>query len=299
MWDETSDSDANEDSPYKKFKKMEYQEAIVGGRELYNYWGGKVIEHTTASGERIALKVKPRTGLRLSEAAMMQYAHTHGILAPRVRAVYDVQTKPTARVMVTDRVPGVPLKDIWPTATPAERASYTEQLRVQLARMRECTQPWIGGLDRDGQPCAIHNIYERLLTDELGPFHTEKEFDEWCRLRTIPKCGWYATHKWKRFLERGQRKSSGRFVLTHGDLAARNIMARDGVITGIVDWQRAGFYPEYAEYAFAMELSPGTEKWFLDILKEILPKCSKDRRKFTKLVEAMGYVDPDTLHWGW
>lgn len=76
-------------------------------------------------------------------------------------------------------------------------------------------------------------------------------------------------------------------------------MAQNGVITGIVDWQRAGFYPEYAEYAFAMELSPGTEKWFLDMLKEILPHCSKKRRKFTKLAEAMGYVDPDTLHWGW
>lgn len=72
-------------------------------------------------------------------------------------------------------------------------------------------------------------------------------------------------------------------------------MAQNGVITGIIDWQRGGLYPEWAEYAFAMELSPANEKWFLPVLQEILPPCSKDRLNFMKLAESMGYVDPSLL----
>lgn len=45
-------------------------------------------------------------------------------------------------------------------------------------------------------------------------------------------------------------KGQGRetmFVLTHGDLSPRNIMVDGSKVTGIVDWDNAGFYPEWAE----------------------------------------------------
>ena len=40
-----------------------------------------------------------------------------------------------------------------------------------------------------------------------------------------------------------------RIVLTHGDLVPRNILVKNGRIVGIIDWEMAGFYPEYWEYA--------------------------------------------------
>ena len=40
---------------------------------------------------------------------------------------------------------------------------------------------------------------------------------------------------------------------THGDFASRNIMVkRDGTITAIIDWDSAGWFPEYWEYTKAM-----------------------------------------------
>jgi len=39
-----------------------------------------------------------------------------------------------------------------------------------------------------------------------------------------------------------------KIVLTHGDLAARNILVRDARVVAIVDWEMAGFYPEYWGY---------------------------------------------------
>lgn len=98
--------------------------------------------------------------------------------------------------------------------------------------------------------------------------------------------------KWPRWLEKERRKSSGKFVLTHGDLSPRNIMVKDGKIAGIIGWERSGFWPEYAECAFAMKLChkfQSSEKWWVPILKEMLQPCSEQRLKFTKLVEDRGW----------
>ena len=35
------------------------------------------------------------------------------------------------------------------------------------------------------------------------------------------------------------------FYFTHADLLPRNILVDGSVITGIVDWNTAGFYPEF------------------------------------------------------
>ena len=78
-------------------------------------------------------------------------------------------------------------------------------------------------------------------------------------------------------------------MLIHGDLTPRNIIVKDGRITGIVDWERSGFFPEYAEYAFAMKLGHQIEKWWLPVLEEVLQPCSAKRLKFTALVEDRGW----------
>lgn len=46
---------------------------------------------------------------------------------------------------------------------------------------------------------------------------------------------------------------AGNFVLTHGNLEPTNILvgAADGRLAAVVDWDEAGFYPEYWEYAKA------------------------------------------------
>ncbi|KAI5308651.1 hypothetical protein KEM55_005205 [Ascosphaera atra] len=46
---------------------------------------------------------------------------------------------------------------------------------------------------------------------------------------------------------------SGRQVFAHGDIAPRNIMVgEDGAITGIIDWEWGGWYPDWWEYAHIM-----------------------------------------------
>ncbi|KAH7243597.1 kinase-like domain-containing protein [Fusarium redolens] len=262
-----------------KYLKCSYLDAVVG-KEIHNYWGYRVLEHTNSHGEVLALKVSNPDGIDRSQADMMHYAATHGVLAPKVRGVYDIITKrPIARVMIGDRIPGAPLVDVWQNMSQAEQTSIKGQLRKQIQQMRTLVQPYIGGIDK--QP--TRNIYNTTLIRHCGPFEDEESFDEWCLARLSG--GSFQHWKWKRVLEKKRRKSTGRFVLTHGDLSPRNIMVDGSNITGIIDWELSGFYPEYVEYAVAIGLGPGIEEWWVPVLKEVLEPCSPDLVKFTELIE--------------
>jgi hypothetical protein len=270
----------------------------VCGDDVNPYLGRSVIQHKTPSGDIIAIKLMPPDrdnpkGSNRTEADMMHYAATNGILAPKVRALYDVYRddpdRPMGCAMLSDFVPGEPLHDVWDGLSEAEKASMVTQLREQITRMRACTQPYIGRVNNK----PTRNVYDRLPTTYFGPFPDEESFDKWCMQRVPVGFFGLAHKKWPRWLEKERRKSSsGRFVLTHGDLSPRNIMVKDGKITGIVDWERSGFFPEYAEYAFAMKLCHnfrGREKWWVPILKEVLQPCSEQRLKLTGLVEDRGW----------
>ncbi|KAL2128921.1 hypothetical protein VTI74DRAFT_8468 [Chaetomium olivicolor] len=54
---------------------------------------------------------------------------------------------------------------------------------------------------------------------------------------------------------------SDKSVFTHGDIAPRNILVdKDSRILALLDWENAGWYPDYWEYANLMKLS-GDSDW--------------------------------------
>jgi hypothetical protein len=58
----------------------------------------------------------------------MHYAATYGVLAPCVRGVYEILVGDECliRVIVSDRVPGVPLVDVWQDITAANQAAVKD-----------------------------------------------------------------------------------------------------------------------------------------------------------------------------
>ncbi|KAK2766638.1 hypothetical protein FQN54_005949 [Arachnomyces sp. PD_36] len=257
-------------------------ENAVQGRELYNYFGNRVIESRTSAGRLVAVKVKPLGGFVRSEAEMMNYASQQsGLLAPRVLGCYDVE--PNVIATVTDLVPGESLDKAWHNMDKAQKNSIKTHLKEQLRLFRTCTQPYIGRINRQ----STLNFYDRLDFKFMGPFESEEEFDNWCLARVKSPMA-YAL--WKRLLPK-MRKEGGqqKFVLTHGDLSARNIMVHDGKITGIVDWEYSGFFPEYMEYALATEIHDCHEDWWKPVLKEILEPCGFQRSRFTAAIKNRGW----------
>ena len=151
-----------------------------------------------------------------------------------------------------------------------------------LSFYRQCTQPYIGRLNRK----ATRTVYEKMRLCLMGPFDSEQEFDEWCLARVKSAA---ARVKWSVLLPRVRGSDSGKFVLTHGDLAARNIMVEDGVVTGIVDWENGGFLSEYMEYVMPTQICSYHEEWWKLVLKEILEPCGEKRLEFQALIANRGY----------
>ncbi|RAH54974.1 kinase-like protein [Aspergillus piperis CBS 112811] len=245
-------------------KQLEEYRSIILGTDLCDYMGNRVVESRTTSGNLVAVKVNRKEDYRRSEAEMMQFAHEKGILTPRVRGCYDVKRGVIATV--TDRVPGDSLDKVWHTLTKSQKKNIELQLKQQVQEMRKHTQPYIGRIGN----VTTYNFFDRLHNNDMGPFASEEEFDEWCFARV-------------------KKKRPSKFVLTHGDLSARNIMVQDGQLTGIVDWAYSGFFPEYMEYALATVIHESIEDWWLPVLKRVLEPSGYLRAKFIATIKDRGW----------
>ncbi|GAD92240.1 predicted protein [Paecilomyces variotii No. 5] len=206
-----------------------------------NFFGNRVIKAQNPDGQYVAIKFKPKCVFKLSEADMMDYANRCGILTPRVWECRFYGIDEIA--MITDYVPGKFLGDVWGSLNDSERVSIKEQLKDQIRRFRECTQEYVGRINNK----PARNPYQGIRREYIGPFATEKEFDDWCLDRIPSFKRWY----WEWRLSR-LRPDNLRFVLTHGDLFPRNIMVENAKVTGILDWENSGFSPEYVETAVAV-----------------------------------------------
>lgn len=108
-----------------------------------------------------------------------------------------------------------------------------------------------------------------------GPFHSEEEFNQFLvrsaaadplQRRLVPDPagrGNFADE-----IRRVHSKMRG-ICFTHADLAPRNLLVmEDGRLSGIVDWETAGFYPNYWEYTKSRYTVRSRGPW-LDMVKEI------------------------------
>jgi tRNA A-37 threonylcarbamoyl transferase component Bud32 len=139
-------------------------------------------------------------------------------------------------------VEGQTLKQAWPVLTPEQRSGIMAQLSDYLAQLRAMGGIHLGRLD--GHGVVVPNIMTRCG----GPFGSLVEFHDW--LANPPKRGHAESIYWHEITT--QLGADYPIIFTHGDVAARNIMVRDGRIVAILDWEYAGWYPAYWDYVFTM-----------------------------------------------
>lgn len=51
-------------------------------------------------------------------------------------------------------------------------------------------------------------------------------------------------------------------VFTHGDLHLHNVIVKDGHVSGIIDWECAGWMPDYWEFAVILRAFKKTSEWY-------------------------------------
>lgn len=79
-------------------RQVEFEKAIVADTVLHTFVAGHcVFEHKTSDETSLALKVRSADFYERSDAEMMHYAATHGILAPKVRGIYGTTSSTRRR----------------------------------------------------------------------------------------------------------------------------------------------------------------------------------------------------------
>ncbi|RPD61714.1 kinase-like protein [Lentinus tigrinus ALCF2SS1-7] len=101
-------------------------------------------------------------------------------------------------------------------------------------------------------PCAISGLHGRPLSTArcggpsmLGPFSSQDDFKD----TVFSLAGGAVAYRLPelRRLAAPVRAKMHRVCFTHGDLHDGNILVKDGRLVGIIDWEHAGWYPEYWE----------------------------------------------------
>ncbi|KAF2824557.1 hypothetical protein CC86DRAFT_421116 [Ophiobolus disseminans] len=129
--------------------------------------------------------------------------------------------------------------------------------KTYMKEMRSLKPPNPGvieGVDGD-------KLYDMRLQDGLqgfGPFDSIRGFHSFPRggIRASPD----QIPEVNKLAEKHEKAQfSTRF--THGDLNSMNILVKGDSIVGIIDWDTAGWYPEYWEHTTAYNINPYNGFW--------------------------------------
>lgn len=212
-----------------------------------------------------------------TEYTSMQYLaeRAPGISAPKPHGLVALGP---FRAIFMSYIPGLTLKQAWPSLSHDEKLSLQSQLDDIFRRLRTLRQEdggVLGGVGGEG--------VKDLRVDECATFKditTAKGSDD---LQFSANHHGSTTHVrlLHSFLDRDNASSvHDGLVFTHGDIRTDNIMverdldARDHyAVTGIIDWENSGFYPEYYECtALTRTLSLVDEDdWYLYLPESIAP----------------------------
>ncbi|KAJ5796421.1 uncharacterized protein N7518_004961 [Penicillium psychrosexuale] len=228
---ETTDVEESTNTP----EAMDVQEATNDqeGTVLHSLCGRTVVR----LGDNLVVKsghLRPQEG----EALRFIAANTT-IPVPKVHDIRWKDGKVVALVM--DYIPGKRLDEAWKTLDSSQKLSIAKELRSYMNQLRELKGDYIGAVGRGKA------ISRNISCIEGGPFDTEQEFNEFILGDIVDIAPDVLRHYAKFAL-----MDNHEIVFTHSDFAPRNILVEDGRVTGIIDWEYAGWYPAYWEYYLAL-----------------------------------------------
>lgn len=160
-----------------------------------------------------------------------------------------------------DLVKGVELKSEWPKMSETTRRRVIDQLKEYVTELRSLKTPTEGIIASvTGGP--LRDI-SRVGSNRFGPFNNQNNFHQF--LRTGVSLDKFNPRGGGHWIITAHRQQYA-IKFTHGDLTPRNIMVKkDGTITAIVDWDSAGWFPEYWEYTKAKFALHAPDSWMSSI----------------------------------
>lgn len=194
----------------------------------------------------------------------MQMARTAGMPVPKVLSCGEHPHQSNNRFfsILMTRLPGIPLNNSTDPLFVDLEDPWLFELKECVRSMREWKPPHP---TRICSPNSTLLRSARVPNHAMGPFSNEIEFHDFL-LSPASGHGFDTTSDYIQALTRANdiRRYPHRITFTHGDLKAHNILVGDdGHLSGFLDWESAGWLPEYWEYTTAMRF--GANSWWYQV----------------------------------
>ncbi|KAI1084142.1 kinase-like domain-containing protein [Whalleya microplaca] len=191
--------------------------------------------------------VKYGKGLNFIEGENMRFVREHtNIPVPTVYAMYRHEAS-GVNVIIMDFIPGKPLHKCIDKLSPTQIQVIGSQLRSHLAELRSIPSAGFYGV----LGCRPYMNISWVFKKEAGPFKSAVAFlKSYFRAQFSDKTGKLNPSELEDIESRLLQASKGldSSVFTHADLQTKNIILREDDTICIIDYESAGFYPEYFEY---------------------------------------------------
>ncbi|KAI9163916.1 hypothetical protein HJFPF1_05548 [Paramyrothecium foliicola] len=184
---------------------------------------------------------------RFDEAQSMMAIREAGFPCPKVISVgsHPHSTSAPASILMT-RIPGEQLDDVYHELRETKRTAIVDEISRMVEIMRAWKSPWGLRICRISGG-SIRSI--RVPNHQVGPCESEKDFNDYLLAAASPH-SFKSREDFQSSLQVARRLNEvrHRIVFTHGDFFLHNILVDNGHVTGFIDWESAGWYPEYWEF---------------------------------------------------
>jgi len=212
---------------------------------------------TALSNDDILRLVNTGEKLTIEYEAMDFVSHSTSIPLPRAYTLVPVEGDPEYSYLVMDYIDGQMLGKVWRTLSSNEKESVTRSVGAFVDELRKLPS---SGMISSAKGGPFFDYRFAMDVERIGPFDNEREFNNW-RISQFEKWG---TPTQLAEIRRKMRDNH-RVLFTHGDLSHFNIMVRrisdtEVVVAAILDWEQAGWRPEYWE-ALKIVFGAGRKGW--------------------------------------
>ncbi|KAJ3970572.1 kinase-like domain-containing protein [Lentinula raphanica] len=224
-------------------------------------------------GIRTARRIGPNTfiksgyKIRHVEAQTMAFVRAHtSIPVPRP---YEILLDSDGRhYLVMEYIDSSELTWVWSSLSEDQQQDIIDQIGKWWSELRQIPSPGTAICALDGGPTLDNNARD------FGPCPS---FEFFAAYYGYPVLRGKCDSSTEAVLEELLAKEH-HIVFTHCDLAPRNILVKDGRIVAIIDWECAGWFPEYWE-AIQIEYANGIEipSFGKKLVKSVFPNVQNEQ----------------------
>ncbi|KAL2060158.1 hypothetical protein VTL71DRAFT_9553 [Oculimacula yallundae] len=240
------------------------------------------------------LLLKWSDGTRLEEVLATKVCRAAGLPAPLIISYGDHPDTPHAPMSILmTRLPGRELGQAYKSLSSEAKATALEEFKFYLSAIRAWASPW--GNDRICSITggAIRSI--RVPRHLVGPYETAREFHEYLLLPAWNSFDSEAVYE--EYLRRARKLQTLQrpgVKFTHGDIKHHNILVDDqGHITGLIDWESAGWCPDFWEYTTALRCLPKDNWWY----KFLMEAGARQYLEEAECEKALMNLTADSYSW--